>query len=250
MGIDEVVNYIDRTGNESSYVDKFVSESQKDLMVKVLQQVDFAVVPSEAIQNAYSKFNAQCFCIEDMVYDEFFKRRKRHTNNKKLQLLYSGSAVKASELNLISAVLQRLHVKYAVELLLITDEDPGLDIIPYSYIKYDQRIIANQMLQGDIKLAPRDLSNAYNMGHSSLKIAYPMSLGIPSVASPVPSYYNTGAILVSGWNHWDRTLSELIENPNKRQFSGNEACIKLKNRLSEDFIIKRYEKLFKYLTNQ
>ena len=250
VGLDEVVNYINTEGNKNSYVNNYVSEQQVSRVHEVLKEVDFVIVPSQKLQSEYMKLHDTVFCIEDMVYRSIFKEQKKHTHKEQINLLYCGLAAKATELNQIREVLIKVHKKHNIQLLLITEEDPQLDIIPYKHVKYEQENIGKLMLEGDIKIAPRDLTNAYNRGHSSLKAAYPMAVGIPVVASPVPSYYNKGVLFAHTEEEWGAILTKLIESPKKRQYYGDKGKNEIQRSLSERKIIGDYQKIFKYLKKQ
>jgi hypothetical protein len=108
--------------------------------------------------------------------------------------------------------------------LYITDKDPGNFLgIPYEFIPFDYAKLPEQLMQGDIKISPRNLDRIYNMGHSVVKIAYPMSIGLPVVASPVPSYipYLQEENICRTNDEWFLALERLIwEGTELRQNQG------------------------------
>ena len=102
-------------------------------------------------------------------------------------------------------------------------------------------------LRGDIKIAPRDLTVPYNLGHSFNKVAYPMSVGLPAVASAVPSYINRTVLLCDSEQDWYNTLKELIKNPQLRNLVGSKSQKFVQREFSSDKIGEEYIKLMMYL---
>ena len=205
---------------------------------------DTVIVPSEYLHDVYGKYHSKTILIEESVSTSFFKKRKKHIKRSPTKLLYVGYAVKAKELLIIKGVLQRLHKKYGIKLLLVCEKDPKIDIIPYEFIKYDQNKLPKILLKGDIKIAPRDLTNSYNLGHTFTKIAYPMAVGLPVVASPVPSYKDKVAILCEDEDCWYEQLKDLIKSPEKRTKLGNLGREFIKGNLTIEKIGKQYIELF------
>jgi glycosyltransferase involved in cell wall biosynthesis len=205
-------------------------------MVKI---VDHVLVSSSALLNVYSNWHKSVFCIEENVANCFFKCKKKHINNK-VRLLYQGYAIKAKELLLIQDVLVRLHSEFNIKILFISDFDPMLDIIPYDFLQYDQFKLPEQILNADIKIAPRKLDNLYNQGHSFNKVAYPMAVGLPAVASPVPSYLNREVCICCSSDEWYLTLKSLILNYELRNYIGRRGRDFIKKNFSMKKIGKEY----------
>lgn len=173
-----------------------VSSEQQEMCIRMLEKMDYVSVSSPFLKIAYEAQHSNVHFINDAVEDRFLKFTKQHTKvctkekkDEKIKLVYCGYSVKAKELIYIRQALLNLWALYPIEILYITDKDPGDFLgIPYEFVKFDYAKLPEQFIQGDIKISPRNLDRAYNMGHSVVKIAYPMSVGLPVVASPVPSY--------------------------------------------------------------
>ncbi|MFH0976546.1 MAG: hypothetical protein V1874_12260 [Spirochaetota bacterium] len=220
--LDININIIELDGtvgifNEIQEADRI---NQNDDIKKMIRIVDHILVSSPSLLNIYSKYHKSVFCIEENVTDDFFKFNKKHIADKHINILYQGYSIKAVEVLLIKEVLLELRNEYDIQLLFITDLDPKIEIIPYKFIKYNQKILPQLLLNADIKIAPRKLDNSYNLGHSFNKVAYPMSVGIPAVASPVPSYLNREVIICYNNEDWYKTLKSLIFDSKLRSYIG------------------------------
>jgi len=234
------VNYIEK---KSEAVD-YILEKQTTNVKRMLELSDTVIVTSKYLLDIYSKYNTSTILIEESISNDLFKRKKKHTKRTPTKLLYIGYAVKAKELLLIKGVLQRLHKEFDIKLLLICEKDPKLNIITYEFIKYNQKKLTKLLLEGDIKIAPRDITSGYNLGHTFTKIAYPMAVGLPVVASPVPSYKDRVAILCEDEDCWYERLKSLIESPEKRTKLGNSSREFIRENFTIEKIGKQYIKIF------
>ena len=234
------VNYIDRD-------EIFVSERQRRDVKKMLQLADAVITPSAYLRDVYSQYNKNCHVIKEIIEDRFFSVSNKHLDKKPVVLLFCGYAVKARELHLIEEVLKDVYDKHKVQLILICEKNPHFNIIPYKFYKYSHKYLPQLLLKGDIKISPRDLSRKYNLGHSFTRIAYPMSVGLPVIASPIPSYKDSPAILCSEKKEWEDMLNNLICNCALRKKLGESGRIFVKNNFSADIVIKKYENLFNTL---
>ena len=100
------------------------------------------------------------------------------------------------------------------------------------------------MSEGDIFIAPRNLNDSYNLGHSFTKIGYPMSVGIPIVASKIPSYEKSPALLCENKEEWKNRLEELLSNFELRKKIGNLGIEFCKSNYSSKSIKRQYIDFF------
>ncbi|MBU1077448.1 MAG: hypothetical protein KKH98_09160 [Spirochaetes bacterium] len=232
------VNYID-------FDKTFVTGKQKKDIKEMLKISDFVITPTKYLADVYRKFHHQVYVIEEMIDDRFFSVKKKHKNNKSVNLLYCGYAIKAQDLNLIKDVLKKIYSQYKTGLILICDKDPCLDIIPYTFVKYNINKLHKLFLLGDIKISPRDLTRKYNLGHAFTKIGYPMAVGLPVVASPVFSYKESPAILCNTIKEWKNSLEQLILNERIRNDLAYKGINYVRNNYTERVITRKYIQLFK-----
>ncbi len=200
--------------------EQFVPPSHREDVKRMLAVIDGLVVASAHLADAYAAaYAGPIFTVEDSLRLEDVPRPKAHAG-KGTRLLYCGYAVKAAELELIAPVLRRLHERHGASLVFVCDKDPRFPGVPSEFHPYRQDDLARLLSLGDVKLAPRDLSRPYNLGHSAAKIAGPMAAGLPVVASPVPSYRGTPALLCEGETQWEEALERLIVDPALRSELG------------------------------
>jgi len=72
-------------------------------------------------------------------------------------------------------------------------------------------------------LAPRPMEGIEKRSHSFTKASYPLAVGLPTVASPLPSYYNTPVLLCYSEEEWYEKGKELITDVSLRQKIGDES---------------------------
>ncbi len=161
------------------------------------------------------------------------------------KLLYCGYAVKANDVLLIENVLDELLREYNLEFIFVCDYNPSIKLpVKASFVKYEQKTLSEILRQGDIKIAPRRLDNSYDLGHSFTKIGYPMSVGLPVVASPVPSYEKSPALLAIANEDWLNHLRFLINNPTEYSMLSEKGIAFVKDNFSLKKIGDMYIKLF------
>jgi len=242
------VNYFDRTS-------KRITAKQHVDIIRFIEHVDKIITTTEYIKDFIIEngFFSDVECIPEIVSDHFFQVKKDHLapkgrsgEDRKLKLVYVGYADKASELDLIGPLLENLNKKHGVTLLTICERRPSIKAdIPIDFVRYDQRTLPSDLIDGDIFIAPRDLEDSYNLGHSLTKIAYPMSVGLPVVASPIRSYLKTPALICKNDDDWNETLELLITDRLKRKRYGELGARFCRSNLSKEAVMKSYEKLFK-----
>jgi len=237
------VNYVYLEG----LAKKYVSAKQKANVLRMLDLSDNVIVSSGKLNEIYSKHHNNVVTIEESIESRFFETNKFHDNDKTIFLVYCGYAIKAKDVLLIREVLINLHERFSVKMLFICEEDPRICVIPYEFLTYDYKNLPSLLIKGDIKIAPRDLSDSYNWGHSFSKVAYPMSVGIPAVASPVPSYINREVTICNSKVDWYNNLERLILSPDLRKEEGLAGKKVVKEGFSIDVIGKKYLELFRGL---
>ena len=149
----------------------------------------------------------------------------------KLDLLWSGEAVKLFELLRIETVLRNYSDR--IRLVLVTNELTALDrwfepwkdrfqqlladleheFIPFRSVGELMKIYA----AGGVFISPRFLDNTYNWGHTEWKITLPMACGRMVLGSPLPSYQDVaarsggaGLRLCADDDAWNAALDQIL----------------------------------------
>jgi len=227
------------------------TEQQYDEVMKFTIIVDCVICPNQYMRNFIKNLFPQknVFCIEEHLPASLFGIAKKYSSidTKKIRLLYSGYAVKAKEILLIEEQIKKLAQEYLVEYIIIADQDPKLQIdgVKTRFIKYKRCEVHNNLLKGDIFLAPRDLKNNYNLGHSFSKIGQPMAVGVPVLASPIPSYAGSPAILIYGFGEeWHTEIKKIVNDKKYYQELSEKGITYCQSNFSTNIIMSKYQKLF------
>ena len=132
--------------------------------------------------------------IPEFLPDRYFSQDEKIFSSVP-KLVWCGYREKAYELMAVKKQLEYAMHKYGASLLLISDANPKVAIDSYEFIEYRERTIVSDILRADVFIAPRYLDLAYKNHHTFTKIGLPMSIGLPVIASPVPSYLESPAII-------------------------------------------------------
>jgi len=241
--LDINVNYIDISENGQIGA----SLKQRKDILNMISICDIILVSSDYLRELYSNFCKYVVKIEENVHNDFFNYKKHHCNTDRIKLVYCGYSEKAKEILFIKDVILKIQEKENIELIIISEKDPQIKFIPYEYIEYNQKKLGKQLIQGDIKIAPRNLKNKYNLGHSFTKVAYPMAVGIPVVASPLPSYLNRNVFICENQREWEDKLLNLIKSSDLRNYYGNIGIDFIKNNFTIKIIGENYRKIFELI---
>ena len=241
--LDVNVNYFEKTGETLQVTEKHI-----EALHRFLELTDTIFTSSSYLTEIAGKYHPDVHYIPEHVSTSgSYPPRKL---NDPVKLVYCGYAIKADSVLLIKDVLRKLAESYNIELMFVCEKDPQLDLpVKASFIKYDHNKLAEILRQGDIKIAPRKLDNSYDLGHSFTKIGYPMSVGLPVVASPVPSYKGSPAMIAESPEDWFDHISFLINTPEEYTKLSGEGILFVKEHYSIDKIGGIYKELFEKVIN-
>lgn len=239
--LDINVNYFEKIGETTQ-----VTERQVDDMHRFLSVTDTVLVSSPYLKSIAGKYHKNVQYMPEHI-GTMGNHSPRSLSNP-VKLIYCGYAVKADCVLLIEDTLRELAQDYDTEFIFICDKDPHLSLpVKTRFIKYDQKKLTDILRMGDIKVAPRRLDNSYDLGHSFTKIGYPMSVGLPVIASPVPSYLDSPALIASSEKEWPEHLRFLINNPAEYKKLSRAGITFVKEHYSLDKIGRMYAELFEGL---
>ncbi len=238
--LDINVNYYDASS-------KYIQKKQSEDVIRFTELADGVIATTgflkESIKTIFPK--KRVWVIEESIDDKYFEEKKEKFI-KPLKLIWCGYSVKAGELLLIADVLTSLYKKIDFQLILICDKNPKIRIgkIPIIFIRYDHYKIPALLLKGDIFITPRELSDSYNLAHTFTKIGVAMAVGLPVIASPVPSYQNSPAILCADEEEWKENLEKMLIDINFLEYLSRKGREYAKENYSSQVIKPEYEKLF------
>ncbi len=236
-----------------NYYDKSWQKAQGDFdnVIKFTEIADVVVVTADYLRDFIKNMfpNKEVVTIFESIPDVILREEKEKGNaqNNDMTFVYNGYAEKAKEILVVRPQLESLALKYKISYLFICEKSPDIKInnVECVFLKHNQSALGDQLRLGDVFLSPRDLKNSYNLGHSFTKIGTPMAAGLPVIASPVPSYVGSPAILIDDFSdNWSREIEKLILDAKyykAKSAAGVEYC---KNYFSTKIIAGHYKKLF------
>jgi len=213
---DMCVNYFDEA--ELKNLGTVVSAKQQEEATRMAEISDVITTASWNIRDRARDFNEQAFCLPDSFDLNHFTHTKNPDDfdKDKLTVIWSGVSGKAAELEPLYDILGAENFN----LVLIADKKvkiPGNTLfktrIPTTFYRWKYETFPRNMIRGDVCISYRDLSTAYNKGHSFFKIGIFMCQGVPALASPIPSYEKLfdqgGGKALETLNDWESTFKAI-----------------------------------------
>lgn len=155
----------------------------------------------------------------------------KHQHNKikdqhsdKVSIGWTGSFSTLLHLDIVVEPLLELEKKYSFDLIVIADKNPQLPLKGFKFIKWNRESEIQDLLNCNIGIMPlTDL--AFAEGKCGFKIIQFLSLGIPTVASPVGVNKEIIEEAVNGFlctskEQWYFSLEKLLVNAELRQRMG------------------------------
>lgn len=210
IAFDLCVNYFDETGLfEGGYG---TPRERVTECARMLDVADVVTCASEFIAGRARDHHAWAVHLPDSIDGRHFRFRKDPDDFRRptLRAIISATTAKSRELVPILPMLQQRGIPLTV----ITPTDPEMGgpsrFVPWRYETFPQDI-----LEGEICVAHREVVSPYNRGHSIFKIGVFMAEGVPAIASPVPSYHEivrdgTGGTLCDSLEEWEGALDRAL----------------------------------------
>ena len=219
-------------------------------ILDILKVSDYAFVYSKTQYEQFSKYHNKVMVMEECVHESYFEKQIAYTEQTEVTLLYSGYAHNALYVKEIADVIVRLQEEYGCHLLFLCEKDPEFTEFCYTYEKYDQNRITEQLRKGDIMIAPRTMKGIEKMAHTLSKVAGPMAMGLPAVASPIPSYLGTPVVICYDNEEWYKALKKLICDTAYRRALGEKSREYIYSNYSRQVIGRQYKEFLKRLIEE
>lgn len=208
---DTVINMFDL--HEETTLEKLA------LSQKIARKADGLICSSHRIAEHSIPYAKSIHVFEDPVDITHFNRVKTDINF--ISPIFGWSGVGAK-----SVFLNRYANHISGRIILISE--PQIEKVTlnfqFEYVRWNYEAFPDELLRCDVALLPRDYNDPYNDSHSSFKALVFAVLGIPIIASKVPSYvkltsYYDGIVFLEDFNDSiDDCLAELRTrdlNPNR-----------------------------------
>lgn len=246
---DANVNYYEIWGDYDIEGTKPTPLQQRDA-IWMTKNCDAVVADSSYLAEVIKKFNKNVVCITDNVNCDIFKAVKTHTERTPLKIIWSGMAKKAQHLLMVKEVFKQLK---GYELVVVSDEKPSVmpelaSVIRCIYEHFSLKNYVRLLIDSDVIISPKSLTNAYAMGHTEYKITLGMAAGLPVIASPQQSYvealsYKNSGFIAQTQDDWLKAFTSLSDSCKLRADMGGRARETVLERYSTLVVGDKYTEL-------
>lgn len=231
--VDTVAGYFQ---SRDSFPEGYGGASPKQVseFLKAVEIADQVWAVSPYLRDQALQINPNSHFVSDSVDPQHFNPGNSSKDKPKraITLGWSGAFEKANELNEISPVIKKLIGQKNIKVNVITRKRPNLTF-PFEFQRWHYSTFPQMISACDLCIAPRRVRNDYDMGHSLFKIGVFMTMCVPALAGPVPSYSllledgEAGAICHS-LEEWASQLERFIRDPSRLSTASCKALDKMK----------------------
>ena len=189
----------------------------------ICRWADVVITGNSFLQNYAQKHNRNVVVIPTTI-DTSHHRSCTRKSDAKITIGWTGTLTTLKQLEPILPVIEKLQLKYDIDFLIISNEQPQFKIKNQSFIKWNPETEIQDLCKIDIGIMPL-YDTEWEKGKCGLKGLQYMALEIPSIMSPVG--VNTeiiqdgkNGLLAETEQEWFDKLSLLIENKELRQQLG------------------------------
>jgi glycosyltransferase involved in cell wall biosynthesis len=149
---------------------------------------------------------------------------------------WTGSHSTMKYLDSLVPILQEIETNYAVEFLVISNQNPHLRLLNFKFVQWNKETEIEDLSKIQIGVMPLT-DDEWARGKCGFKALQYMSLGIPALASPVGVNtkiikHGENGFLCGTDEEWKNTLIRLIENENLRTQIGINSIQTIENEYS------------------
>jgi glycosyltransferase involved in cell wall biosynthesis len=220
---------------------------------EILRMADMAFVGNNFLAQYASRFNDNVKVVPTTIETEIFKPATTEKNPDKICIGWIGSRTTLKHFYLAVPFLQRLIEKFPgqIYIKLISDVNYTGNEIEVSFCHWKKDTETEDLAEIDIGIMPLP-DDEWARGKCGFKGLQYMSLGIPSVMSPIG--VNTEIIqdgvngfLASTDEEWIEKLSALIASPELRRNTGEKGRKTVEERYSVNAWKEKYVEYFEEL---
>lgn len=201
--------------------------------------VDYVVVTSNYLKKHYDNlYGISSIVVEDAIEIDLTKS-KQHEVKEDLKLVWVGNKDHWGTLDIVRDVLLNINDD-AFSIYTISDH-------PDADVKWDLSTVTDEILKGDIAIIPTHNTPWYQ-SKSSNRLTMFMGLGLPVIASNIPSYSelitnNYNGYIATSSSEWKKYLLAL-KNHDLRTKIGRAAKQDVISKYSMDVIGEKWIELF------
>jgi glycosyltransferase involved in cell wall biosynthesis len=152
-------------------------------------------------------------------------------------------------LDFLVPVIKKLELRYDFEFRVISNKKPEYELSSLNYMQWNRDTEITDLNQISIGVMPLE-HDIWSEGKCGFKCLQYMSLGIPSIVSPVGVNneivsHNINGILTESEQQWVDALEKLIQDKGERERIGAAGKETVKNKYSVLAYSQEYLNLFK-----
>jgi glycosyltransferase involved in cell wall biosynthesis len=165
-------------------------------------------------------YNSQVTVIPTSIDTDNYQPVKKNGSKGRLILGWTGSSTSQTHLEMFAPLLRKLIAQLDIELRVISNREPELPQIPFTWRPWSVETEVEEIAQFDIGIMPIP-DDIWARGKCALKALQYMALGIPAVCSAVGANCevitdNENGLLARTPEDWIEKLELLASNPSFR----------------------------------
>ncbi len=172
----------------------------------------------------------------------------KHTKKAQISIGWTGTHSTTKYLNPMVPLLQKLQNKFAINIIIISNQKPDWDFEGCEFVKWEKDNEIDQLRKIDIGIMPLE-DTVWEKGKCGFKVLQYMAMGIPAVASNVGAnkdiiIHGVDGFLCGSLPEWEMHLSGLISNVALQKLIGGHGRQKVINSYSVLANADRFLSLF------
>jgi len=215
--------WLPNTSNQNKLAQYFKHHSKVNSICKWSWKVSCG---NDFLANYARKFNRNVFVNPTTIDTNYHRPKGTKQNNEKLVVGWTGTHSTAKYLTSIIPIIEQLISKYTIEFLVISNQNPKLELDGYRFIKWNKTKEIEQLDKIDIGIMPLN-DTVWEEGKCGFKALQYMALEKATVVSDVGVNKNIvdhelNGFLCQSDKEWMKYLSSLIENQKLRKSIGKQ----------------------------
>jgi len=196
---------------------------------RVISMSSYVAAGNDYLRDYALKYNKRVEVVPNAIDTNQYKPRQSKTNarsSERTVIGWLGTSGNLYYLKQIEPALQKLSKRYPILLKVICSSEFSMKGVPVETVPWNESTEIEELAGFDIGVAPLT-DDEWTRGKCTIKLLKYMSMGIPSVASPVGFNCRVisdgeNGLLASTQEKWYEKLALLIEDDQlRRQFSIN-----------------------------
>jgi glycosyltransferase involved in cell wall biosynthesis len=194
---------------------------------------DLIIVGNSYLADYAKKYNKNVYIVPSVIDIKKYKIKNDYSIKSNLKIGWIGSPSTAKFIENIRGVLYKLSKEIKFELILIGGKIE-LDGINTKYIEWSEENEVSELPGFDIGISPLP-DNEWTRGKCGVKLLQYMTVGLPTVSSPVGVHKDIIQNGVNGFlahdnNEWYEIIKKLINDQDLRERIGKQARNTIENK--------------------